>query len=851
MNNTNYTFYAAKLSSLVPGYGYTISDIGEMVEESGYYTYGVLPLAENNGLYVDLPSNNAYNKVFFYDEDMTLLETISLPENTKIIVPTTPTITKFWAVRFTYEDEGAYANRYNQFIYYTTSINPVYKDLTKKYAKENSQVFFRTSLEGKFTLTGLDYNLICSANLEDQFLFLINDALHNLYFKGSFGKSDCKFDYAKRLCEPKVSSIDKYSNIINNYKNSYDLIKLSPAITKITAYKRLISQVYIGGASVVTNFSGGTYWETDTTEIINNNSILTGTYHFSFVRTGNEFILSGIPTGHIYAKANGIYAGTNGIFYNQDNTFKLVAIITLAGNINSWGYTYSYDTVELNLYHIVSNTLVGTVFGLPYLGGADLTFFKFNNIGSPGPWVIHPLQGLYNAVISANIDYEYYARAICDVDNFTFNNISYNTEDIAVDDFAYSPINYKKCIGLQGGQFYCSSMVTDESTKFGIRDEGLYFTDQFIPGTYGEVRPLPLARSTWGNASLWFSYNTLLYDFELSIKKAYIIKDCYLISDVIEALLNKVDPTIKHDGTIDYSQFLYSSVNPLDTNNTNRFYVCLTPKSNVLKGAYDIPAKKAEVSLEEVLNMLRDCFRCYWFIEDNKLKIEHISFFNNCWSYGAEPGIQLDLTQIKDQFNKKNILYFQDSVEYNKSELSGRYEFEWMDKTTDLFSGLYIDINSNYVQKDKKEAITTSKFTSDIDYMLSTPNDISSDGFALLCPILNNGIYELPICESSLKDEHDKSYKVVAQNWYASWAYLINYYMYDMPAWNMTCNALGDLIAENVKAILVHNIEVPILEDLNIKELITTTFGAGRIDEYSANLNNKLANIKLLYAPKR
>ena len=40
------------------------------------------------------------------------------------------------------------------------------------------------------------------------------------------------------------------------------------------------------------------------------------------------------------------------------------------------------------------------------------------------------------------------------------------------------------------------------------------------------------------------------------------------------------------------------------------------------------PAQTAPITLKNVLNMLRDCFRCYWFIDDqNRFRVEHIQFF--------------------------------------------------------------------------------------------------------------------------------------------------------------------------------------------------------------------------------
>ena len=312
-------------------------------------------------------------------------------------------------------------------------------------------------------------------------------------------------------------------------------------------------------------------------------------------------------------------------------------------------------------------------------------------------------------------------------------------------------------------------------------------------------------------------------------------------------MLKEINPSLQHEATAEYSHFLYDAEVPIPM---ERFYVFITQKTNILKGNYDQPAQKAETSLEDIMNMLRDCFRCYWYIENNKFKIEHISFFMKGGSYSNNANIQLDFTKLKDQFNKKLSSYFQSELEYDKTDLNQRYEFGWMDDVTDLFGGITIGVNSNYIQKDKTEEININQFSSDVDYMLFNPSNFSEDGFALLCPIKNGALYELPIIETALIDENGNTYGAIVQNWYASWAYLIHFYMYDMPSSNIKCNAVNDLHVNSIKMCMKHTIEFPIEEDLDELQLIKTSIGNGKIDEYSVNMNTRVAKVKLEYLPQ-
>ena len=174
-----------------------------------------------------------------------------------------------------------------------------------------------------------------------------------------------------------------------------------------------------------------------------------------------------------------------------------------------------------------------------------------------------------------------------------------------------------------------------------------------------------------------------------------------------------------------------------------------------------------------------------------------------------------------------------------------------MDDVTDLFGGVTIDVKSNYIQKDKTEEINIGQFSSDVDYMLFNPTNFSEDGFALLCPVKNGSLLELPILTiDGLIDENGNSYKAIAQNWYASWIYLQNMYMWDMPASNLESNVIGNIYARDIKKCMKHTIEFPTEEDLDELELIKTSLGNGKIDEMSINVNTRQAKINLLYRPQ-
>lgn len=732
-------------------------------------------------------------------------------------------------------------------IYELKLIVPHYKELSKKYAKENGQEFFRESLDGKLNVFGDDYEFINGFSLEDSGAFIIEKYDENsikprrysVYYKGEFNKTNCKFDKSKKSCELKTTAIDNYTNILNGYENTYDLIKLAPEIEKINMSIRPLIQIYVRGASSISNFLGGTYWEVDTSEVVDDHSKLVNDLHFSFIRSCNEMHVHGSSIIGL----EGTYAGTSNNYICESGYYSIYADIS--ESFLGFARVYIKRISDGKIMFKSENDIK-----ISYAGStSEISNDRLYIPPDTGDIKMIPVaEGLSeNPVIGNIFAYILYRRILLNADSIEDSEGIKSTYDIPINDISDSS-NYKKCIGLSGYAFiYCKAIYSSVPTRYGLNDHGQYFTNKFIPSSTGIGRPIPICRSQWVNASIWYVYDTQYYALEEKLRSNIVLKDSYSIASVIKVLLNKIDSSIKHEATPEYSRFLYDETVPISM---NRFYVYITQKTNILKGQYDQPAQKAEISFSDVMKMLRDCFRCYWYIENNKLKIEHISFFMKGGSYLNSSAIQLDATKLTDQFNKKSVSYFQSEIEYDKSELNSRYEFGWMDNAAEAFGGITIDVNSNYVQKDKNEEINISRFSSDVDYMLLNPSDFSEDGFALLCPVKSNSVYTLPIVESTLVDEDNNNYKIVAQNWYASWPYLLRFYMYDMPARNIECNALDSLTVSGIKLCMEHSIEIPIKEDLDVKKLIKTTIGNGKIDEYSVNVDTRMAKIKLVYQPQ-
>lgn len=934
MTPPKYNFYICKSIFANIAVDIDIDDSGNFIYGAGktkYATTDKVALGDKGLLFFNFVSLNSYNCVFFYDTSGSLISKEQLTDaSNMVIIP--PSGAAYWGARFTKSDSNFVSKIGTDFVYTAIEVNPHYKSLSKKYAKESSQEFFRVSLDGKINLYGDAYNVVKQAGLEDHlmlFIYKYDAAIgtRTEYYRGEFSKTDCKFDFTKRKLELKVTTVDDYNNVLDNYDNTYDLLKIAPALSKIDIYKRSMIQLYVHGASTITNIFGGTYWEEDVAEAIEDPVVLVSTYHFVTTNGYNEFTIEGSEISEV----NGVYAGGEGKWYNQKG---YMAYSEIYDSLKEKGYVYIKRISDGKLLYKSSLMDIATRKTYIYRGQDGTVFTAISD------------NGVVSGTCTMNYLFVYLLnqRLICDVDSITDSTGTHETYDLPKDNFVSESITYKKCIGVVSGSVTCTSEKSDEPTRYGMDDYGQYFINTDTPSTV--FRTIPVSRNLWANASLWYTYSSDYELLEKKTRKQYTLKDSYSISAAIKALLKKIDPNIQHEETEEYSKFLYGAVNPLLP---EQFRIHLTQKTNVLKGDYDQAAQKAEITLEDLMKMLRDCFKCYWFIEDGKFKIEHIYYFLNGRSYTPKVDYQFDFTQLKDQFNKMSATYAQSEIEFDKSDLNSRYEFAWMDDVTDIFGSMSIDVKSNYIQKDKTEEININNFTSDIDYMLLNPSNFSNDGFALLCPIdkyktmnelsytqtsfptaivsetleisgkvtiipvdeayvikvsakradgtyipvpvtvtepitLKNaaqlqimlqlasgdalspaditsgvatigkvvfdGKMELPVVKAEMKDENGNTYNVIAQNWYASWAYLQKLYMWDMPASNIESSATNDLQVYDVKKCMTHTIEVPVKEDPDVLGLIKTRYGNGRIEEMSIDLDTRQAKIDLAYSPE-
>ena len=707
-------------------------------------------------------------------------------------------------------------------------VTPAYKsDISLEYELESGQQFFRKKLSGKLAFIRDDYDYLNAKDFNTEFVLLLQESKDggktwSEYYRGKFMKTDCTWDDDNKKCEVNPNVYDEYNDVIAGLDKEYNLIKLSPEIKRLTIKKRPLIQVYLPGESVISCFLGGTYWEQDVIEATEDEEYLVNKCYFANTSPHQEIIVKESPYTDL---TNAVFVGSTKDGYSKVGDYRLEY--------------FEYSETEYD----EENRYVVTLYnGLKLYKGEkvgwqftqyDIYYENYNPIPKTLPKTA-TLTAISPETTNVKVDIQstgLYMRYLLDAEEI----LGLKTYEIPVDDLVEDNRNYKRCIGYAFDVIAISNNYSTEPTEYGVRPDGTYYKPPY--SFYGD-KYYPVARSTWNYASYWFYFSVLDSTVEEAGRTEFELRDTYPIHSVIKVLLEQYSD-IKHEATEEYSKFLYGSYNPVSY---QTFQLLLSPKSNILHGNYDQPAMKAQTTLNTILKMLRDVYKCFWFIEDGKLKIEHISYFRNGGTYTGSPVIGTDLTKSENPRNAKKWGFLTSSYEFDKSDMPERFQFAWMDDVTEGFEGYPIEVNSKYVSPGRIEDINVTGFTTDVDYMMLNPGAISQDGFALFAAIYRNERYELPIVERNV-DGAD----LRLQNGYLSWITLQpNYYLSDLPAKKVVINKTDYEVTETSRK-RKQKVKFPTLETIETKKLVKTYLGNGQIEKISVNLSSRINEVTLKY----
>lgn len=691
-------------------------------------------------------------------------------------------------------------------------------DLSKEYNKEEDQQFFRETLSGKLTFQSYDYDFINEAAIDFKFELEIQISYDAgvtwaSYWKGCFWKSDCEFDEDSKSVSVTPSPDDKYTKVLNALDREFNLTALSPDIVSAYADKRPIVQVYYPGDSIIYCLLPGMQWTEDcavvqATDTVEGQNKLTEYFHFAAVGTRRTVKITGDISPNLTGEYSGAIPTTDPpvfAYYLNGNSIQCVSYPDGEG-----GYIFYYRLWQgANLKFQKQSAAILMEADLEPIEGSGATGTAHMKISDGG---------------------DVYTRLLTDVASVS----SADTYELPEDDLAGGIRKFKRVLDYDfGASISYSRRYSSTPTPWGMYAEGQYYLPPSDTGNY-----LPILQGHWVQDSIWFKFSDSDETILALGTTPFRIFISYLVGSVIKRLLAQIDSSLSFSS--EDSEFLSATINPV-TGEANHG-LAITPKSYLVAASFASWAQNAPITLGQVLEMLRDTCRCYWYIDDNShFHIEHIKYFMNGLSYTNTPDVEISLITQTNSRNTKQLAYGLDKWKYDKPAMTAYYTFSWMDEVTQLFKGYPIEITSEYVDKSKTENIAITRFTSDFDYLLLSQSGPSREGFALLALSYNSqmGWYEVAYYTPPGSD-------YALQNGYAAFCYLQTFYAYDMPARHYAINGTA-MVALGIKKLKLQEIQFAALTDPDPLQLIETQVGNGAVEKISVNLCSRQVKATLKY----
>lgn len=713
----------------------------------------------------------------------------------------------------------------------TSQAYPIVPDGVKRVVKKaDGEEYYRTTLEGSIDFVRADYALIAGASIEDRIGFLMQsrnaDGTYSDYFSGYFTKADGQFavdECGGGTVTVSITPNDYYEAILAGMDKEFNLIELEPPTTPVVITRQPILQIYCYGASYLNNYINGMWWEQEVTSPVTSNSELENDYFFALA--GEKIFIPG-NSATLSPDVSGEYIRNNPgqlVFDREDGEYRL-----------------QYKTSSpllVEIIHIPSGAQA-------YVGQTGDAMFA----GAPGGGFSQDAFG-GGAVLTSLTDSSSQVQAVA---TSIFARILTNastvggspTEDVPASDIVPANENYSKVIGITDGAFHVSADNNAAGSRWGkFSDSALHFSGDYFqrPAPAGATKLYPVSSSDWLNCSYWFEFDAALNALQSSAGDNITLQDAYKVSDALAAVLGELDSGVSHLEDSSHSEFLYSLAgNPI---RPQRRIPMIAPKSNVILGEYDKPAQKAPIKLADVLQMLWNVFRCKWHIDGaGRFRVEHIAWYENGGTYSGT-NIGADLTSLIDPQTGKPWEWGANRWEYEKESMPERLEPAWMDDSSAPFDGFPVQVRSNFVQKGNVESQAVSRFTADVDFILSQGADISKDGFVLMDAEVSIGLNFLPLVALTLPNG-DEFY---SQNGYLAFIYLHpNYHRYGLPASLITMNE-EDTTALSVTRRKIQEVQYPAVATTDYIALVTTGLGSGKILELREDVNAGYVEAKLAH----
>lgn len=715
---------------------------------------------------------------------------------------------------------------------------------------QENEMYFREKLNVKLTYQREDFDSIYAAGFDTEFQAELQQQISSVWttlWTGKFWYTDIDFDVDNRTCIVQPETYDLYEELLGGMEKEFNLIELEPPTVSVQMLKQAVIQVYFPGSSFVANFTNdGIFYETPCTPFnttpapgeslpIDNHETLRNDSGFGLgtgYTTPDDGLLNYarvvIPAGSISPDVSGVYYAKSylaselwNITTNKDTSFtREDGVYAIINELFSGTMRQAIVRVSdgVAVYNTDIQTIPWSPFGQPPHASPNQTFTSLTSGDTVQAYLFMP-----------------YVRLLT-----TKEVVDGNTAIELQDEDPIPHGTFTHAIPIDTLNFIFSEGASTTPTRWGKRGLTLQFPLQYFTKPSSTETLMPVAGTTWTGASAWFWLDDDLRDLQQEGSELITINDAYKLSDCISVLLDEIQPLISHADSTTYSQFLYAATNAI--RGTKKVPIII-PKSNVVVGNYDQPAKKAPIRLSEIIKFISFFYNAYWYIGgENLFIIEHENYYHNGKSYTTE-NVGTDLTAGIEPKTELQWAYRSNKFKYDKTNMPERIETNWMDNVSPQFEGFPIQVLSAYAQKGNIEQRVISKFTSDVDFIHVAASDISKEGFVFLECLQGELYYTVPFVTFVISA--DESYTM--QNGYASLIYAHNqYHKHNLPAESVTLNK-STITATTTKRSKVQDIIFATEEVIDPYELIETNLGVGRVKKMDRQINSNTVKLTIMH----
>lgn len=740
--------------------------------------------------------------------------------------------------------------------------------------------FLRDNVQTDLTFRAEDYEAIVDVSEYATCAVVFLETFDNFEYNNiaaclCFDKAGAEVNMSECYVKPNLKALDAYTYLLDKYSAQKNIVGLSIPTKPVTFTIPPVIQLYVTGSIAVTNICGDSCWEQEVGSSISYGELRSA----GFWPIGGNKIPSELPNMTTDRALN--------IALWSRRTFGLDRYILYSLNITTGEYLFRstenyndeptddfpYDILRFRYQNGAAeyyDPRTGRVFArYPYAGRwppipADQGGFNtgVNNFVEAGGhwWGAYSLNYDGNVAVWGRILYHDPEGS----DSYVISRFAPLTK--WYNRLAY-PVDYEHFLPWADKLlFKQTNLHVKKPTEYGIYQPDLYYTNEDLPidSYLSGLKPLPFAKSWWGEYSYWVDLVGQDVDSWLgSFTSTATVNDCYAIADVLTALLKAYGVPYSFSASSAGSALIYGTSLP---NYLKCVDLVLTPASNITRGMYTQAAQKGMISLKDLLDEICSVANAGWHIDYSGLHIEGREYYDRGHSYQSMQmaDLDFDFESVIDEFNDTNVLYGQIAHKPDVDNLWHTLELGGGEQSTRHFATTQMQAKAIFCKK--SESVTKS-IAYDLLSAIAIDGAVSNDEIIMLgitskYSIVNRTrgpIWRVSLDASSVVEvKVDSTSSPVASrilNRALSWPYLKGRQCFGLPAdkslvefgWMQISESLATMEKAYTRPHRHIDIRMPVVSRLFTLNwsFVKTTVGYGVVSGMKIDLVSRVADISV------